>query len=116
MAEVDTIEMKEQHEKSPGDTSVEPGLCSTTHDPGTFAKWLILLVQIHDSTVDKLDLPSTQTFHMAEQKSTILTSDLCEQWFVGQKMSHPNNSIYISMTSSLSNSPLAYDKVCRQII
>ena len=62
---------------------VEPSFIGTIDDPATFAERLISLVQVHDPNMDKADVPSAQTFHTKERKTTITAADLSEQWFIG---------------------------------
>ena len=65
--------------------NVEPSFVSTIDNPVTFAEQLILLVQVHDPNVDKVDVPSAQTFHTKERKTTVTAADLSERWFIGLK-------------------------------
>ena len=55
----------------------------TIDDPAMFAERLISSVQVHDPNLDKVDVPSAQTFHTKERKMTVTTADLSEQWFIG---------------------------------
>ena len=65
--------------------NVEPSFIGTIVDPVTFAEWLISSVQVHDPNLDRVDVPSAQTFHTKERKTTVTTVDLSEQWFIGLK-------------------------------
>ena len=63
--------------------NVEPSSVSTIDDLVTFAERLISSVQVHDPNMDKVDVPSAQTFHTKERKMTVTTTDLSERWFIG---------------------------------
>ena len=65
--------------------NAEPSFISTIDNPVTFAEWLISSVQVHDQNMDKVDMPSTQTFHTKERKMTTTATDLSERWFIGLK-------------------------------
>ena len=65
--------------------NVEPSFIGTINDPVTFAEQLISLVQVDDSNMDKVDVPSAQTFHTKERIMTVTAADLSEQWFIGLK-------------------------------
>ena len=62
---------------------VEPSFVGTINDPATFAEWLISSVQVHDPNMDRADVPSAQTFHTKERKTTVTAADLSERWFIG---------------------------------
>ena len=73
---INTIQTRQQY-------CVEPSFIGTIDDPPTFAERLISLVQVHDPNVDKADVPSAQTFHTKERKTTVTAADLSERWFIG---------------------------------
>ena len=54
-------------------------------DPDTFSIRLFSAVIIHDPLQLKEDVPSSETFHTSERKSTVSASDLSERWFIGLK-------------------------------
>ena len=58
--------------------NVEPSFVSTIDHPVMFAERIISLVQVHDPNMDKVDVPSAQTFHAKERKMTIAAADLSE--------------------------------------
>ena len=58
--------------------NVETSFVSTIDDPVTFAERLISSVQVHDPNMDKVDVPSAQTFHTKERKTTVTAADLSE--------------------------------------
>ena len=65
--------------------NVEPSFVGTIDNPVTFAERLILWVKVHDPNMDKVDVPSAQTFHTKETKMTVTATDLSERWFIGLK-------------------------------
>ena len=65
--------------------NVEPSFVGTIDDLVTFSEWLISSVQVHDPNMDKVDVPSAQTFHPKERKTTVTATDLSERWFIGLK-------------------------------
>ena len=65
--------------------NVKPSFVSTIVNPVTSAERLISSVQVHDPNLDRVDVPSAQTFHAKERKMTITTADLSERWFIGLK-------------------------------
>ena len=73
---INTIQMRQEY-------CVEPSLVYTIDDPARFAERLISSVQIHDPNMDKADVPSAQTFHTKERKTTVTAADLSERWFIG---------------------------------
>ena len=75
--------------------NVELSFVSTIDDPVVFAERLILSVQVHNQNMDKVDVPSAQTFHTKERKTTVTTTDLSEQWFIGLKQA--KKTIYTTM-------------------
>ena len=62
---------------------VDPSFVSTIDDPATFAERLISSVQVHNLNMDKADVPSAQTFHTKERKTTVTAADISERWFIG---------------------------------
>ena len=73
---INTIQMRQEY-------CVEPSLVDTIDNPATFAERLISSVQVHDPNMDKANVPSAQTFHTKERKTTVTTADLSERWFIG---------------------------------
>ena len=73
---INTIQTRQEY-------CVEPSLVDTIDDPATFAERLISSVQVHDFNMDKADVPSAQTFHTKEGKTTVTAADLSERWFIG---------------------------------
>ena len=65
--------------------NVEPSFVGTIDNPVTFAQRLISSVQLHDPNMDKVDVPSTQTFDTKERKTIATAADLSERWFIGLK-------------------------------
>ena len=65
--------------------NAEPSFVGTIDDPVTFAEWLISSVQVHGPNMDKVDVPSAQTFHTKERKTTVTAADLSERWLIGLK-------------------------------
>ena len=68
---INAIQMRQQY-------SGEPSFVGTIDDPAIFAERLISSVQVHDPNMDKPDVPSAQTFHTKEKKTTISAADLSE--------------------------------------
>ena len=75
--------------------NVELSFVSTIDDPVMLAERLILSVQVHNQNMDKVDVPSAQTFHTKERKTTVTTTDLSERWFIGLKQA--KKTIYATM-------------------
>ena len=75
---INTIQTRQQY-------NVEPSFVGTIDDPATFAERLISSVQVHDPNLDKADVPSAQTFHTKERKTTVTAAGLSERWFIGLK-------------------------------
>ena len=73
---INAIQMRQQY-------SVAPSFVGTINNPAIFAERLISSVQVHDPNMDKADVPSAQTFHTKERKTTVTTADLSERWFIG---------------------------------
>ena len=62
---------------------VEPSFVGSIDDPATFAERLISSVQVNNPNMDKADVPSAQTFHTKERKTTVNAAELSERWFIG---------------------------------
>ena len=75
---INAIQMRQQY-------NVEPSFVGPIDDLVTFAERLISSVQVHDPNMDKVDVPSAQTFHTKERKTTVTAADLSERWFIGLK-------------------------------
>ena len=73
---INAIQMQQQ-------CNVEPSLNGTIGDPARFAERLISSAQVHDPNMDKADMPSAQTFHTKERKTTVTAADLSERLFIG---------------------------------
>ena len=83
---INAIQMRQQYDiRNFCHYNVEPSFIGTIDDPVTFAEQLISLVQVDGSNMDKVDVPSAQTFHTKERKMTVTAADLSEQWFIGLK-------------------------------
>ena len=80
---INTIQTRQQY-------NVDPSFVGTIDDPATFADQLISSVQVHDPNLDKADVPSAQTFHTNERKTTVTAADLSERWFIGLAQAEKN--------------------------
>ena len=86
--------------------NVEPSFVGTIDDPVTFAERLISSVQVHDRNMDKVDVPSAQTFHTKERKTTITAADLSERWFIGLEQAEKTIRATTQKLVRLANLPL----------
>ena len=83
---ISAIQMRQQYNiRNFCHYNVEHSFVGTIDDPVTFAEWLISSVQVHDPNMDKVDVPSAQTFHTKERKMTVTATDLSQRWFIGLK-------------------------------
>ena len=77
---INTNQMRQQYDiRNFCHYNVEPSFVASIDDPVTLSEQLISLVQVHNTNMDKVDVPSAQTFHTKERKTTVTTTDLSER-------------------------------------